>query len=46
MKEKDEKKTKKTDDQMSMKASDFDAMMRDALGVPPESPKKPRKKKT
>ncbi len=48
MKEKEEKKTTKTDDPMSMKASEFDRLMRHALGVPPELKevkKKTRKKK-
>lgn len=43
MKKKEEKKPVKSDDPMRMKAKDFDAMMRDALGVPPE-PKEPKAK--
>ncbi len=43
MKEKGEKKAKKEDDPMRMKALEFDALMREALGVPPE-PKEPKAK--
>lgn len=43
MKEKEQKKEKKADDPMRMKASEFDKLMREALGVPPE-PKQPKPK--
>lgn len=43
MKEKEPKKATKADDPMRMKASDFDKLMREALGVPPE-PKEPKAK--
>ena len=44
MKEKTDNKPKKdADDPMRIKASDFDALMRHALGVPPE-PKDVKKK--
>lgn len=36
MKEKEAKKPKKADDPMRIKASEFDDLMRHALGVPPE----------
>lgn len=46
MKEKEPKKPTKADDPMRMKASDFDKLMRDALGVPPEPKEaKPKVKK-
>lgn len=48
MKAKEQKKQAKADDSMRMKASDFDKLMREALGVSPE-PKaakpKPKRKK-
>lgn len=45
MKEKEQKKPTKADDPMRIKASEFDDLMRHALGVPPE-PKPDKKKAT
>ena len=46
MKETEQKKTVKPDDPLRMKASEFDALVRHALGVPPEPKQaKPKAKK-
>ena len=46
MKEKEANKPQeKPSDPMRMKAKDFDAMMRDALGVPPEPKEQPKARK-
>lgn len=45
MKDKEPKKPTKADDPMRIKASEFDDLMRHALGVPPEPKAKKKKAK-